>query len=90
MYEISHFLYLFTLIAILLLGRLFNNFNFKYFSGQVPLGANGCAYFPFEELCDRPLGAADYFGLFSKPCVSYNGSHTYTYTSCFGCNEVAG
>jgi predicted ATPase len=33
---------------------------------QVPLGANGCAYFPFEDLCDRPLGAADYFGLFSK------------------------
>ncbi|KAL0891303.1 hypothetical protein Bca101_015286 [Brassica carinata] len=33
---------------------------------QVSLGANGCAYFPFEELCDRPLGAADYFGLFSK------------------------
>ncbi|KAF5956332.1 hypothetical protein HYC85_003557 [Camellia sinensis] len=32
---------------------------------QVPLGANGCAYFPFEELCDKPLGAADYFGLFS-------------------------
>ncbi|KAM7472881.1 hypothetical protein LguiA_011064 [Lonicera macranthoides] len=31
---------------------------------EVPLGANGCAYFPFEELCDRPLGAADYFGLF--------------------------
>ncbi|RWW53118.1 hypothetical protein BHE74_00040409 [Ensete ventricosum] len=31
---------------------------------QVPLGANGCAYFPFEDLCDRPLGAADYFGLF--------------------------
>lgn len=30
---------------------------------KVPLGANGCAYFPFEELCDRPLGAADYFGL---------------------------
>lgn len=30
------------------------------------MGANGCAYFPFEELCDRPLGAADYFGLFSK------------------------
>lgn len=29
----------------------------------VPLGANGCAYFPFEELCDRPLGAADYIGL---------------------------
>nr|VDC83829.1 unnamed protein product [Brassica rapa] len=33
---------------------------------QVPLGAKGCAYFPFEELCDRPLGAADYFGLFKK------------------------
>lgn len=33
---------------------------------QVPLGANGCAYFSFEELCDRPLGAADYFGLFKK------------------------
>ncbi|XP_034599654.1 uncharacterized protein [Setaria viridis] len=33
---------------------------------QVPLGANGCAYFPFEDLCDRPLGAADYFGLFKK------------------------
>lgn len=33
---------------------------------KVPLGANGCAYFPFEELCDRPLGAADYFGLCSK------------------------
>lgn len=30
------------------------------------MGANGCAYFSFEELCDRPLGAADYFGLFSK------------------------
>ncbi|CAK9171378.1 unnamed protein product [Ilex paraguariensis] len=30
---------------------------------QVPLGANGCAYFPFGELCDKPLGAADYFGL---------------------------
>ncbi|KAL8497523.1 hypothetical protein ACS0TY_021016 [Phlomoides rotata] len=33
---------------------------------QVPLGANGCAYFAFEELCDKPLGAADYFGLFKK------------------------
>lgn len=35
---------------------------------RVPLGANGCAYFPFEELCDRPLGAADYFGL----CKNFN------------------
>ncbi|KAH9623388.1 hypothetical protein KSS87_021929 [Heliosperma pusillum] len=33
---------------------------------KVPMGANGCAYFHFEELCDRPLGAADYFGLFKK------------------------
>jgi predicted ATPase len=33
---------------------------------QVPLAADGCAYFLFEELCDRPLGAADYLGLFSK------------------------
>ncbi|RVW88372.1 AFG1-like ATPase [Vitis vinifera] len=33
---------------------------------QIPLGANGCAYFPFEDLCDKPLGAADYFGLFKK------------------------
>ncbi|CBI36595.3 hypothetical protein VitviT2T_016962 [Vitis vinifera] len=33
---------------------------------QISLGANGCAYFPFEDLCDKPLGAADYFGLFKK------------------------
>nr|GMD28907.1 AFG1-like ATPase isoform X2 [Ipomoea batatas] len=33
---------------------------------QVPLGANGCAYSPFDELCDRPLGAADYLGLCKK------------------------
>ncbi|XP_059635998.1 uncharacterized protein LOC132278207 [Cornus florida] len=33
---------------------------------QVPMGGNGCAYFPFEELCDKPIGAADYFGLFKN------------------------
>ncbi|XP_034199799.1 AFG1-like ATPase isoform X4 [Prunus dulcis] len=33
---------------------------------KVPLGADGIAYFPFEELCDRPMGAADYFGLCKK------------------------
>ncbi|CAN1165447.1 5'-nucleotidase domain-containing protein DDB_G0275467 [Linum perenne] len=33
---------------------------------QVPYAADGCAYFKFEELCDRPLGAADYFGLFKN------------------------
>uniref|UniRef100_A0A803QHY9 Uncharacterized protein n=1 Tax=Cannabis sativa TaxID=3483 RepID=A0A803QHY9_CANSA len=31
----------------------------------VPLTADGCALFTFEELCERPLGAADYFGLLS-------------------------
>ncbi|EPS68387.1 hypothetical protein M569_06381, partial [Genlisea aurea] len=33
---------------------------------HVAMGGNGCAYFPFEELCDRPLGAADYMGLFKN------------------------
>ncbi|KAI5081582.1 hypothetical protein GOP47_0001325 [Adiantum capillus-veneris] len=33
---------------------------------QVPFAANGCAYFQFHELCEMPLGAADYIGLFNK------------------------
>ncbi|PKA67053.1 hypothetical protein AXF42_Ash004544 [Apostasia shenzhenica] len=33
---------------------------------QIPLGVKGCAYFPFIDLCDKPLGAADYLGLFEK------------------------
>eukprot|EP00250_Pteridium_aquilinum_P015855 c22803_g1_i1 orf=279-1796(-) len=33
---------------------------------QVPFAANGCAYFQFHELCEMPLGAADYIGLFDK------------------------
>ncbi|XP_024534339.1 AFG1-like ATPase [Selaginella moellendorffii] len=32
---------------------------------KVPISANGCAYFQFYELCEMPLGAADYFGLFN-------------------------
>eukprot|EP00249_Psilotum_nudum_P017992 c26589_g1_i2 orf=350-1867(+) len=32
---------------------------------KVPFGVNGCAYFEFHELCEMPLGAADYFGLFN-------------------------
>lgn len=32
---------------------------------QVPFSANGCAYFQFHELCEMPLGAADYIGLFN-------------------------
>jgi protein AFG1 len=33
---------------------------------QVPLSAAGCAFFQFHELCDMPLGAADYIGLFQS------------------------
>ncbi|KMZ74285.1 AFG1-like ATPase family protein [Zostera marina] len=33
---------------------------------QIPLAGGGCAFFEFEDLCDKPLGAADYFGLFKK------------------------
>ncbi|CAM6094454.1 unnamed protein product [Calypogeia fissa] len=48
---------------------------------QVPLGAAGCAYFQFHELCEMPLGAADYFGLFkyfhtlALEGVPFFGSH---------------
>ncbi|KAH8957000.1 hypothetical protein BDL97_07G070100 [Sphagnum fallax] len=33
---------------------------------KVPLSAAGCAFFQFHELCDMPLGAADYIGLFQS------------------------
>lgn len=49
---------------------LLKNIILYHLYPQVPLGANGCAYFTFEELCDRPLGAADYSGLFSKSYLS--------------------
>ncbi|MCO5582007.1 hypothetical protein L7F22_035897 [Adiantum nelumboides] len=56
---------------------------------QVPFAANGCAYFQFHELCEMPLGAADYIGLFNKfhtlalegiPCF---GSHNRNAASRF-------
>ena len=30
------------------------------------MAAAGCAFFQFHELCEMPLGAADFIGLFSK------------------------
>ncbi|ESQ54451.1 hypothetical protein EUTSA_v10025101mg [Eutrema salsugineum] len=49
---------------------------------QVPLAANGCAYFLFEELCDRPLGAADYLGLFSVPMFGlHNRTAAYRFVT---------
>ncbi|KAG0556196.1 hypothetical protein KC19_11G033800 [Ceratodon purpureus] len=33
---------------------------------KVPLAGAGCAYFQFHELCEMPLGAADFFGLFKN------------------------
>lgn len=37
---------------------------------QVPLAGAGCALFQFHELCEMPLGAADFIGLFSE-CAPY-------------------
>jgi protein AFG1 len=51
---------------------------------QVPLGAAGCAYFQFHELCEMPLGAADYFGLFSKLSIPYS-SHLLKTLGTFSC-----
>lgn len=50
--------------------KCITKFMYLSISIQVPLGANGCAYFQFGDLCDKPLGAADYFGLFSESCLS--------------------
>ncbi|XP_024402867.1 uncharacterized protein [Physcomitrium patens] len=33
---------------------------------HVPMAGAGCAYFQFHELCEMPLGAADFFGLFKN------------------------
>jgi predicted ATPase len=33
---------------------------------KVPLAGAGCAFFQFHELCEMPLGAADFFGLFKN------------------------
>ncbi|KAG0608486.1 hypothetical protein M758_8G109300 [Ceratodon purpureus] len=33
---------------------------------KVPLAGAGCALFQFHELCEMPLGAADFFGLFKN------------------------
>ncbi|KAL2632301.1 hypothetical protein R1flu_016987 [Riccia fluitans] len=33
---------------------------------QVSMALDGCAFFQFHELCEMPLGAADYIGLFEK------------------------
>jgi hypothetical protein len=33
---------------------------------QVPFAGAGCAFFQFHKLCEMPLGAADFFELFSK------------------------
>ena len=37
---------------------------------QIPLAGAGCAFFQFHELCEMPLGAADFIGLFSKYLLS--------------------
>ena len=41
------------------------------YPSQIPRVSNGVALFSFYELCEVPLGAADYFGLCSElgtPC----------------------
>jgi len=58
---------------------------------QVPLAGAGCALFMFHELCEMPLGAADFFGLFKSfhtlaldnvpICGSHNRSAAYRFVT---------
>uniref|UniRef100_A0A9I9ELY7 Uncharacterized protein n=1 Tax=Cucumis melo TaxID=3656 RepID=A0A9I9ELY7_CUCME len=63
--------------------------NINLLDRYVPLRVKKCAYFPFEELCDKSLGVADYFGLFKKfhtPAfegVPIFGLHNRTTAYCF-------
>lgn len=57
-----YLLYGFLRVSILL--------NYTVGNVQIPLAGAGCAFFQFHELCEMPLGAADFIGLFSKYLLS--------------------